>query len=445
MLRWVVLGWLLLAASGCASYGVIQNQPQKGGMDRASYSIRDIYGKRPAGDATILLTFSGGGTRAAALAYGVLLELRDTRVVIDGKSHSLLDYVGVISSVSGGSFTAAYYGLFGDRIFLDYEKRFLRRDVSGALLQRLFYPSRWFSSTGRTEMAMEYLQQTVFGRATFRDMRVRGGPMVLINASDLSSGARISFVQEYFDLLCSNVDSFPVAKAVAASAAVPVVFDPVVVENYDGCDTGSILEGLERVKHNASSPQVIETATSLEKLVVDKQQLRYLHLVDGGITDNLGLRTFFDVIELYGGMGSFVRTIGRRPSRDSAIIVVNASTDPGYGIAASKKIPTIEQTVNAVTDIQLHRYNATTLELIQSSLKRWGKELSEINHPLETHLVEVNLSDVGSPEKQRVVNAIPTSFSLTDEQVNVVIEAGRTLLRNNPAFKTFLRSLQSNR
>ncbi len=444
MLRWIVLGWMLLA-SGCASYGVIQNQPQTDRADGASYSIRDIYGKRPVGEATIFLTFSGGGTRAAALAYGVLLELRDTRVVIDGDAHSLLEYVGVISSVSGGSFTAAYYGLFGDRIFQDYEQRFLRQDVSGALLQRLFYPSRWFSSTGRTEMAMEYLQQTVFGKATFRDMRARGGPMVLINASDLSSGARISFVQEYFDLLCSNVDSFPVAKAVAASAAVPVVFDPVVVENYDRCDPSDYLEALERVKNNASSPQVIETADSLKKLVVNKARLRYLHLVDGGITDNLGLRTFFDVIELYGGMEAFVRTVGRRPSPNSAIIVVNASTDPGYGIATSKKVPTIEQTINAVTDIQLHRYNATTLELMQSSLKRWRKELSETESPRETPLIEVDLRDVGSPEQQRVVNAIPTSFSLSDEQLRVVIRAGRTLLRSNPTFQEFLRTLQSSR
>jgi NTE family protein len=64
-----------------------------------------------------MLTFSGGGTRAAALAYGVLETLRDTPIKIDGKTARMLDEVDLISSVSGGSFTSAYYGLHGDGIF----------------------------------------------------------------------------------------------------------------------------------------------------------------------------------------------------------------------------------------------------------------------------------------------------------------------------------------
>jgi NTE family protein len=430
-----------LLLSGCASYGVIQNRPQPSEAAGPSYSILDIYGKREAGDTTLFLTFSGGGTRAAALAYGVLLELRDTRVMVDGEPRSLLEDVSVISSVSGGSFTAAYYGLFGDRIFTDFEQQFLRQDVGRALLLRLFSPSRWFSRASRTEMAMQYLQQTLFGKATFRDLRLRGGPMILINASDLSSGARISFVQEYFNLLCSEVDTFPVAKAVAASSAVPVALDPVVVENYDSCDTSAYLQALRDTRENASSPQALQAATSLEKLLINKQQFRYLHLVDGGITDNLGLRTFYEVIEFHGGMEAFVRKLGRRPSRTAAVIVVDASTEPGYGIAASKEVPTIEQTIGAVTDIQLHRYNASTLELMQHSLKSWSDELSELGYPVDTHLIEVNLRDLDAPQPLNV-HTIPTSFSLSDEQIDVLIEAGRRLLRDNPRFQTFRASLK---
>jgi NTE family protein len=430
-----------LLLSGCASYGVIQNRPQPSEAAGPSYSILDIYGKREAGDTTLFLTFSGGGTRAAALAYGVLLELRDTRVMVDGEPRSLLEDVSVISSVSGGSFTAAYYGLFGDRIFTDFEQQFLRQDVGRALLLRLFSPSRWFSRASRTEMAMQYLQQTLFGKATFRDLRLRGGPMILINASDLSSGARISFVQEYFNLLCSEVDTFPVAKAVAASSAVPVALDPVVVENYDSCDTSAYLQALRDTRENASSPQALQAATSLEKLLINKQQFRYLHLVDGGITDNLGLRTFYEVIEFHGGMEAFVRKLGRRPSRTAAVIVVDASTEPGYGIAASKEVPTIEQTIGAVTDIQLHRYNASTLELMQHSLKSWSDELSALGYPVDTHLIEVNLRDLDAPQPLNV-HTIPTSFSLSDEQIDVLIEAGRRLLRDNPRFQTFRASLK---
>jgi NTE family protein len=80
----------------------------------------------------LLVSFSGGGTRASALAYGVLQELRDTQVGVGGERERLLDEIDVITSVSGGSFTSAYYGLYGDRIFEDFEERFLRRNVQSA-------------------------------------------------------------------------------------------------------------------------------------------------------------------------------------------------------------------------------------------------------------------------------------------------------------------------
>ena len=149
-------------------------------------------------------------------------ELRETRVRLNGKQ-TLLDSISAISSVSGGSFTSAYYGLYGERLFVDFEERFLRRDVEGALLRSLFNPLQWFSSYDRTEVAVAYYQQTLFGQATFADLLKKDAPLILINTSDLSSGARFSFVQEYFNLLCSDLTTFPLARAVTASSAVPVV------------------------------------------------------------------------------------------------------------------------------------------------------------------------------------------------------------------------------
>ena len=163
-------------------------------------------------------------------------ELRDTRVSLNGHEQRLLDALAVISSVSGGSFTSAYYGLYGDRLFVDFEERFLRRNVEGALLRGLLNPLQWFSSRDRTETAVAYYRHTLFGDATFADLIRPEAPLILINASDLSAGARFSFVQEYFNLLCSDLRSFPLARAVTASSAVPVLFDPVVVENFGGCD-----------------------------------------------------------------------------------------------------------------------------------------------------------------------------------------------------------------
>lgn len=97
--------------SGCASYGVVDNKPQTVTSTTAGYSIQSGGGSGWGwGDIALILAFSGRGTRAAALTYGVLEELRDTHIVIDGGPRRLLDEIDIISSVSGGSFTSAYYG-----------------------------------------------------------------------------------------------------------------------------------------------------------------------------------------------------------------------------------------------------------------------------------------------------------------------------------------------
>lgn len=442
MPKLIALSLILFMIAGCASNGVIHNDSLVAKPVPPAYSVRDIYGKRPASELSIGLSFSGGGTRAAALAYGVLLELRDTPVNVNGERRRLLDEVSFISSVSGGSFTAAYYGLYGDRIFDDFEKKFLRRDLESQLIHGLFHPYRWFISKNRTELAMEQYQAEIFGNATFADMRKRGGPLILINASDLSSGSRISFTQEYFNLLCSDIDTFPVADAVAASSAVPLMFAPVVVENYEGCDTRRFKDGLDNITVHSTNLEVLQEVEGLKKIVVDKKQMHYLHLVDGGITDNLGLRSFYEAIELYGGIKSFLKEMDAKPSRKTVFIVVNASTDPGYGIASTAKEPSVAQTIAAASDIQLHRYNASTLDLVKHSTQRWHDELKTINPSLESSFIEVSLRNISSPVKYRFFNLIPTGFALSDEQVDELISAGRQLLRDDLEFKALVQSMQ---
>lgn len=228
------IGSALLLISGCASYGTVENTPQRAQTAGERYTIAAHAERNHRRDKDIVLTlaFSGGGTRAAAFSYGVLDGLRKTAVEINGHSGRLLDEVDTISLVSGGSFTAAYYGLHGDRIFEEFDEVFLKRDVESALIRGLFNPLRWFSTKGRTEMAIEYFEEHVFHGATFADMKLENRPLIVINASDLGYGMRFSFIQEYFDLLGSDLSSFPVARAVTASSSVPVLFNPVVVRNF---------------------------------------------------------------------------------------------------------------------------------------------------------------------------------------------------------------------
>jgi NTE family protein len=435
----VSLGLLLL--SGCAAYGVIDNAPLSESVSAESYSIKNKARGQVSEDLELILAFSGGGTRAAALSYGVLEELRDTTVIIDGQPHRLLDEVDIISSVSGGSFTSAYYGLHGDRIFEDFKDKFLYRNVEGQLIRGLLNPLEWLGLTGRTEMAVKIYEEDVFHGATFADMQRAGGPLILINASDLGYGVRFSFVQEYFDLLCSDIASFPVARAVTASSAVPLVFHPIVVKNYHDCKaTGKPDWMVAAEKRMANDPEMTQVVRGLETYY-DKDSREYAHFVDGGITDNLGLRAIHEIVQIAGGADAFYKKAGIKPPRYAALITVNASTDPETAIDMSNKQPSVAETISAISNVQLHRYNYATQAVLVKSMESMVELLSTPGNPVMPYNVRVEFNDIEHPEERRFFNNIPTSFHLSEEQVNRLIEAGRELLRNNPNYQRLLADL----
>ena len=138
----VMITFVLLGLTACTAHYPL-NKAISSSQLVDQYSIKRKADTGRSEDLLLILTFSGGGTRAAAFSYGVLETLADTTIAINGKQGRLLDEVDAISSVSGGSFTAAYYGLFGDRIFEDFEKKFLKQDVQSELTQRVLSPLSW--------------------------------------------------------------------------------------------------------------------------------------------------------------------------------------------------------------------------------------------------------------------------------------------------------------
>jgi NTE family protein len=431
---------LALLVVGCASQGRVVNQPLSASEDRPNYSLEQFQQRWKNTDNALMLAFSGGGTRAAALSYGVLKELRDTEAKGPGGQVRLLDEIHTISSVSGGSFTAAYYGLYGERIFDDYEEVFLRRNVQAALMRRLLNPFGWFSRSGRTEFAIDYYSNTVFGGATFADMQRPGAPLILINATDFAYGLRFSFVQEYFTMLCSDLSSFPVARAVAASSAVPILFNPVVVQNYPECHKEQNA-WLRDVRTLVGDQPSLELTVGGLTSYADNQQRQYVHFVDGGITDNLGLRAFHDVVELSGGGKKYLERMERRPPRRIVLISVNARVDAKPTMDQSTDQPSTSEAMSAMSDVQLIRYSADTIALVKDSLKQWAAEVSTPERTVEPYFILLDFKDIKEPERRDFFNQMPTSFSLSDEQVDNLIAAGGELLRNNPEFRRLMEDL----
>jgi len=434
----VSLSFLLMI--GCASVYKPVNTPLKTGKVNGDAGYREAaIVNKDKGNYSVILSFSGGGTRAAAFSYGVMQELRDTYV--GQEQIALLDEVDAISSVSGGSFTAAYYGVFGDKLFTDYENDFLRQSVQGALIRRLLSPAQWFRSIfsgfDRTEMAIDYYDSTIFKGATFSDIDLNKKPYIIINSTDLSMGNRFEFNQGFFDVICSDLDTFPVARAVTASSAVPILFPSVVLKNYAAeCDlSGTPVGDLLTTSNFESDRQqaLIESWRTYR----DQNERPYIHLVDGGISDNLGLRAILDRLDAFPKAGE---EGDLRQSPDNILIIlVNAATNQQTTIDDSARKPSTGQTVSAINDIGISRYSFETMQLINRRIADISKQDGLDKNGRKIYLVELNFESIDTPSLKRYFNNLPTSLELSDEEIDSLIEAGRELLRRSVEFQSFLQ------
>jgi NTE family protein len=436
---------MVLLVAGCATFRPA-NQPLEQVDPQHGYRPTDASRHRDPGRIWLFLAFSGGGTRAAALAYGVLEGLRDTQVVIDGQSIRLLDEVDTLSSVSGGSFPAAYYGLFGDRIFDDFEERFLKRNVQRALFLRVLNP--WNAIRlmtpylSRSDLASSYYHAKVFDEATFADLAAAKGPRVHINATDLPSGNNFRFNQGGFDMICSDLDVLPISYAVAASSAVPVLLSPVTLRNYAGrCGFEPPAWFEQALRSRATNPRGWRAAHAAASFL-DSDKKRYIHLVDGGISDNLGVRLPLDRIAAIGDIERARQMAGLDLPDHLVMIIVNAETEADPLIDLEAAAPSLAASLNLVSGAQIRRYNFESLLLVRSSVHDFEKTLSRPGHPVRGHLVEVSFDTLEDEEERRYFKRLPTSFSLSDEEVDRLREVGRRLLAESPAFRELLDQLR---
>lgn len=399
--------------------------------------IRGNRNLKNADDLSLILTFSGGGTRAASFSYGVLKELR---------RQNLLNEIDVISSVSGGSFTSAYFGLYGEQIFEDFEEKFLKKPIQTRLIDTFINPFNWFglSFTNRSDYVASYYEEEIFGKKTFGDLR-EDSPEIIINATDISTGNAFPFTHDNFRRICSDLSSYPIGRAVTASSAVPVVFSPLTLKNHGGCTPFAYQkrETNKKLTHN-------EVQTLKIRKYQEKETYPYIHLIDGGIADNLGIRSLLHIItELDNDFVKTMKVFGIPNSKKVAIIVVNAADALNPKIAKSEISPDIETTMGAVSTIQLKRYNSDTLDLISSNFKTWEDQVTKYRckgkgkncKGIEFYLIELNFNQLPE-EKAKKFALTETSLELPSKKVDELVEAGEHLLRESEEFKRLLQDLK---
>jgi NTE family protein len=409
-------------------------------------------------DIMVGLAFSGGGMRAAAFSFGVLKEFARADVTVRGRRLALIDHIDFVTGVSGGSVPAAYFGLKRRAALEDFRERFLIRDAEEGLntAVSLGNISRAISGGINEDTRFRtWLDANLFEGATFSSLLTERRPRIWINATDIYNGTPFVFGKTAFSAICSDLAGYPVANAVAASAAVPLVFAPIILEAYPERCQPSLPAWIEKARNNPNAPPLLRAFAQGIGRYRDGT-VKYIKLLDGGLVDNFGLSGF---------------TIGRESSEVPygpltqaqaaklnriLFLIVDAGQGPQGDWARQLEGPSGTDLVNAITGAALSANVRSSYTAFQATMENWRTTLVRWRcglppaylqklrggapgncRDLKIYVGRVGFDQLG-PERAARLGAVETRFKLPVDIVDALIDGGGEALAANPSYRAFL-------
>jgi len=484
--RWIAI-CAALVVTGCARYPV--NPPLHYFDTSKGYRFHNLaLGEKNTDDTFIIVSLSGGGTRAASLAYGVLQTLRGVR--IDGGEKTLLDEVDAITAVSTSSVAAAYYGLYGEEAFFrDFKDEFLYKKIQRGLILRTLAPWHWprllSPYFGRSDLAEEYLDRRLFRGQTYGDM-LKWRPFIVLNATDMSLGAQFSFTQGHFDQLCSDLSEVHISRAVTASLAFSVAFTPLTLKNYPKSQCGytrpTWVEDALKEELDVSSRRYDRAKNSVA--YEDTKQRPYIHLLDGGISDNIGIRAAAIAFMTRDTPWSLIDRISDGRIKRLVVIIVDAKTKGTFKRDRRAKPPGIPSVLVASAGNPMANYSTETVKTLRDyfshlvetaeGFDRRRKGCEELAASLcrdssskmsceeelrrecyakmhatesarppnpELYLIHVRFEVIDDEDLRRRLETMPTSMQLPRDDVDLLIRETPTILEESDDYQRLLRDL----
>ena len=156
---------------------------------------------------------------------------------------------------------------------------------------RLAISAARLAAASTTASSRSWLDRNLFDGARFDAFREDRRPRVWINASDIYNRTPFVFGKTAFDALCSDISTYRVAEAVAASAAVPLAFAPIVLETFPGGCATQLPAWIERARRDPNAQPLLRSFAEATARYHDGS-MRYVKLLDGGLVDNFGLSGF---------------------------------------------------------------------------------------------------------------------------------------------------------
>lgn len=462
-LRRIALGALIVLA-GCGSIdttpiNTVSGQPQAPSPDY----IPDMGDD---GSTVVALAFSGGGMRAAAWAYGALLELDAMVVDTVPYRRTLVDNIRTVAGTSGGSVMAAYLGYRGKDGYEDFRSRFLYQDAESYMATD-FLPGTLITaaiSGGANDRGTfaRWLDEKLFDHATFTAFRRPDRPIVWLTASDIYNNTPFLFTNDTFAALCSDINEVKIADAVGASAAFPGVFAPVILQAPTaGCQYREPRWIGQALKAHNPSIRLQAYARALRSYQ-SNANLGYVRLLDGGLTDNLGVTGL--ALERAKSATPFGPLSPHQAVRlrNFVFIVTDAGVQRQYNWGLSPVATRLDKVMIAASDTAISSATRSSFDAVDLALNQWQAALIDYRCGLSRGevlklrgtLEQWNCRDVtvttehisfreASPELFAKLNAVPTRLNLPHGDVDLVVAAARDAVRRNSNIRGIVQETRS--
>jgi len=406
-------------------------------------------------DSQMLLftTFSGGGSRAMAMSYYVCDALKNIQY---SDNTNLLQEIDYSSGVSGGSFVSAALPIYRNN-WEEFYINGVTRNMPSSIIKRILLPWNWPYLISpyytRTDLASEYYNKYIFKNHTFGTLPKY--PKIFINATLLAQGTHFIYTPEYFQYISSDINSYPVGYACAASSAFPVGFAAMTLKNYGKqlpADSMLLDRDYKRAYRNRVKGINLFHYYRLRDFLNNKKNA-WLHNQDGGLAGNTGIKRVLDEFKTNGAINKALNN-PNCPLKRLVIIVVDAGTLKVDKSCRKQSPPMSLKVIMYTTTTAMNVLSGERLAEVRNKLNEtWqaaqnsqsgmtfsSKALNNLEKPF---LIEINARNISDTQLAKEFNNLPTSFYMNTKQLKIINRTVSYLLNHNKEYNRLKESIKN--
>ena len=315
----------------------------------------------------------------------------------------------------------------------------------------------------RIDVFRQLLDKRLFAGRTFANINQPGKPIIPLNATDMASGEVFAFTAQRFNDICSDLAHLPLSVGVASSAAFPIVLSPMTLRYFSGGTCADAVPRDEWIVDDLTLPlsrylnldeyKEARYANALRHGPNAFRNIQYLHLIDGGVADNQGVKSLLRALTSPHDSRWLLNAINDGAVRNIVVIVVNARSEPPNEMDAGAAAPGIISMLKTVTSVPIDVATASLIANLKFTIESLMQDLNGVplaKHPkslgfrIRIYGIQIDF-DQFHPDQNGLrdqVKAIGTTWTLSADQRDVVARAGTLLLRQDPCFNRFLADLK---